>query len=532
MSRKNFLIGIGGTGARVVESIVYLCAAGLGPENLTIILVDPDKGNGNLERTVGLLAEYRRCRENVAKIVSAERFPSFTTDIVTAEHPVWGVFEGEWAKNPQHTTLRRYINYTLMKERNPQLAALVDILFTPDELETVLTEGFRGHPSIGAVVMAQEPPRISAWTPLWEALEDGNTGVNDLSVFLVGSIFGGTGAAGVPTFANGPLIKKHAKAMIRKDESKVVLGGALVLPYFSFKANPEKEAREKVYVKTEGFALATKAALAFYAEKELAFDEMYLIGDSSAPPTGEFAPGKQEQRNSPHYVEIVTAVAAFDFFRENEERGGERPKRTVFYAGRKGDVVDWNSFPLTRDPGPRRQRLLDEFKLRLITSTVLAYSYSTYGMFVLGNPDHDEAKHAAWYNQMFPRDVSGSDRDPRSASNRAALKTFDEFFRGYLHWIYRVSTPIEPQVRLINTDNLVDANGELFDWRKYPEKIGNLVSDEFDKQKDLKMQQYVSTFLNKSSVKDRDMKTGVQNFVQVLFAASDKFTKDTYAVAR
>ena len=58
---KNYLIGIGGTGARVIESFVYLCAAGYGPDNeVTIFFIDPDKANGNLERTTAVVDNYIR----------------------------------------------------------------------------------------------------------------------------------------------------------------------------------------------------------------------------------------------------------------------------------------------------------------------------------------------------------------------------------------------------------------------------------------------------------------------------------------
>ena len=35
---KNFLVGIGGSGARVAEAAVFLCAAGFGPEKLNLFL--------------------------------------------------------------------------------------------------------------------------------------------------------------------------------------------------------------------------------------------------------------------------------------------------------------------------------------------------------------------------------------------------------------------------------------------------------------------------------------------------------------
>jgi hypothetical protein len=48
---KNFLIGIGGTGAKCIEHLVYSCAAGLGPEQMWTGIIDQDEANGNVSRT-------------------------------------------------------------------------------------------------------------------------------------------------------------------------------------------------------------------------------------------------------------------------------------------------------------------------------------------------------------------------------------------------------------------------------------------------------------------------------------------------
>ena len=42
-----FFIGIGGTGAKCAEALIHLCAAGLGPDRCSIMLVDQDEPNGN-----------------------------------------------------------------------------------------------------------------------------------------------------------------------------------------------------------------------------------------------------------------------------------------------------------------------------------------------------------------------------------------------------------------------------------------------------------------------------------------------------
>ncbi len=535
MAKRNFVVGIGGTGARVIESMLYLCAAGYGPDELGVIIVDPDSGNGNLDRTLKLIGEYRACR---TKISNLHRYgvPLFKTDIKTADTPIWGVFEGEWKRNPENTTLSNIIHYPKLKNSNPSLAGLVDLLFTKEELETKLTEGFRGHPSIGAVVMAQKPPYDSAWKILYDAIKDPNCQINDVGVFLIGSIFGGTGASGVPTFANPPIIKNTDDAMVG-DKSKVVLGGSLVLPYFSFASDPEKESKEKVFVKADGFALATKAALRFYSEKNLAFDELYLIGDSLNQETGKFATGKGEQRNDPHYIEVVTALAAFDFYRSNSTRTNKDEFKNPLYflSGRGGDFISWDDFPVTRNSSD--DSALFDFKRHLVTMTVLAYAYASHGMFVLDNPKDVEAESQTWYRDLFRISKSdiNSEKDPRSEGNKKTLKTLEAFFLKFIDWIYLISK--QDNVNLVQTDNLIkqseteDKNAKLYDWRNYREKIGNLLKEHSE---ELQMQGFIDKFMIPmfDKIQDRDQKSTILKFLEIFYLASDDFTEKNYHVKR
>ena len=47
---KNFLIGIGGTGAKCIEHLVHSCSSGLGPDKLWVGMVDQDEANGNVNK--------------------------------------------------------------------------------------------------------------------------------------------------------------------------------------------------------------------------------------------------------------------------------------------------------------------------------------------------------------------------------------------------------------------------------------------------------------------------------------------------
>src|ERR1035441_6670023 len=59
----NTLICAGGTGVRDLEAAVHLCAAGLGPDELRVLIIDPDSGNGNFTRAKDLVNSYMECRK-------------------------------------------------------------------------------------------------------------------------------------------------------------------------------------------------------------------------------------------------------------------------------------------------------------------------------------------------------------------------------------------------------------------------------------------------------------------------------------
>ena len=62
---KNFLIGIGGTGAKCIEHLVHSCSAGLGPDQLWVGMIDQDEANGNVNKTKILLNKYINLRESL-----------------------------------------------------------------------------------------------------------------------------------------------------------------------------------------------------------------------------------------------------------------------------------------------------------------------------------------------------------------------------------------------------------------------------------------------------------------------------------
>ena len=104
-------IGIGGTGARCLEAVLHLCAAGAPgmPQRLVPLLVEPDSSNGNLTRTQSLLTWYRQVRfPDIKEGFFATRLESIATNDV-------------WDPRGTHATLREFTNWPFRRAKERYL---------------------------------------------------------------------------------------------------------------------------------------------------------------------------------------------------------------------------------------------------------------------------------------------------------------------------------------------------------------------------------------------------------------------------
>lgn len=421
---KNYLIGIGGSGSRVIESVIHLCAAGYGPEELNIFIIDPDEGNGNLDRTRRLLKKYQNCYSAIDRSVFEKSQGLFATNVKTAADVVWNIFRGEIDQ-----TLAGYLHYVSLDQSQRDL---VSVFYSQQELGKPLNEGFRGHPSIGAAVMSNPPRERSPWREFWDDVEAANR-ESDIRVFVAGSVFGGTGAAGVPTFGADQFLKLDRDANLGDGKSKVFLGGALIMPYFTFDHAGANAG--DMFVTAENFPIATKAALHYYDGKDLSFDRLYFIGDSLMPDVGLFSPGNIKQKNRPHYIEMATALAAFDFFRHSPSIDKIGPK--YFLAAREAaERVTWADLPISQDQA-EIAGLQNSLKSNMINMAAFSLLFSSYLWSTLSQP-HNKIT-LPWYKDHFSFKADEEEnKDPRLDPSRACLLTVTEVCREYLQWVWEI----------------------------------------------------------------------------------------------
>lgn len=122
-----------------------------------------------------------------------------------------------------------------MAARHALDGLLARTLFTRAEARPEYSEGFRGHPDLGVLFFADllgaledmraqgQPDELNAMVDRMRAdLDRGET----VQVLLTGSIFGGTGASGIPA------VSRYLRHRFAGDTDRFVMGAVLMLPYY------------------------------------------------------------------------------------------------------------------------------------------------------------------------------------------------------------------------------------------------------------------------------------------------------------
>jgi hypothetical protein len=317
-----YVFGIGGTGARVLKAFTLLLASGMpvaNTEAVIPILIDPDTANGDLTRTIEILKRYQAVQRT-----SGSTNGFFGTEIKSLnELGDGGGAEDQFRFDLEGITGKRFkefVGYEGMSRANRALASL---LYSEKNLASDMEVGFKGNPHIGSVVLNRM--RESDLFRKFAA----SVNEND-RVFIISSIFGGTGAAGFPLLVKNirnadSSLPNHARLQ------EMPIGAVTVLPYFDIDATGGR-----TVIDSNSFIAKTKDALAYYAKNLTGnsaprLNALYYIGDNLGN-TQAGADGAQEQRNKAHFIELAAALSIFDFMQA--DRGALKAPNGIAQAPR------------------------------------------------------------------------------------------------------------------------------------------------------------------------------------------------------
>lgn len=290
---KLYVFAIGGTGSRVLRSLTMLAAAGVDIQanEIVPVIIDPDASNADLTRTVTLMNRYSTIRKGIDYTETNET-NFFKTEI--SEHVQ------NYSLHIKDTEDRRFDQFIEYSSLSTENKAMMSMLFSEKNLAAQMQVGFKGNPNIGSVVLNQivSSPQFA---------EFANSFAEGDKIFIISSIFGGTGASGFPLLLK-TLRDPNANFPNHSLINNAQIGAVTILPYFKLKPSSESE------IDSSTFISKARAALAYYETNVVgnrSINALYYLADDGD--IYENNDGGCLQQNPAHIIEVIAATAAINF---------------------------------------------------------------------------------------------------------------------------------------------------------------------------------------------------------------------------
>lgn len=302
---KLYIFGIGGTGSRVLKSLIMLLGVGVEIKNtseIVPIIIDPDYASADLTRTAEIIKHYKGIRSKI-NFESSKKNRFFKTDINNDIVPSMTIP----LKETQDKKFKEYIGLELMKDHNGKSDsnyALASLLFSEENLKSDMDVGFKGNPNIGSVVLNQISD-TDEFINIAASFDQGDR------IFIISSIFGGTGASGFPLLLKTLRTLKHEIAG-NQIVKNAPIGAVTVLPYFDLKPDNNEDESKRSQIDSSTFISKTKAALNYYDKNIREANALYYISDNISKQYENFE-GGTDQKNDAHFVELASALSIIDF---------------------------------------------------------------------------------------------------------------------------------------------------------------------------------------------------------------------------
>lgn len=307
MAKKLYIFGIGGTGSRVIKALTMLLASGCTLDKrfdtVIPIIIDPDTSNGDLNRTKDILKLYQEIRNQVdnpddffkQEIKTVNQLANKSVSI-NSNH-----FQFQ-LNNVDTNTFGKYIGFNSLSEdfqNSKDDKNFTKLLYSTNNLKSNLNVGFKGNPNMGSIVLNQ-------FINSKDFKKFGQTFNNGDAVFIINSIFGGTGAAGFPLLLKNLRGNSNMPNFAKVKSANI--GNITYLPYFAL--------NKKGAINSESFEDKSKIAIDYYNRTIIKVNQLeaiYFIGNKGNTNHLEYAVGGKDQKNNAHFLELAGALAIFDF---------------------------------------------------------------------------------------------------------------------------------------------------------------------------------------------------------------------------
>lgn len=301
--KKVFLFCIGGTGLRVMKSVTMLLAAGMDAKGFSIVpvLIDPHIDLEEKRNLQNLINEYESLHKSIYEGIKQPPANSFFYTDITDISKLKGQQNDYSDPIAEKKPFGQYLNIGKLNSGDIN-NYLVQTLFSQENLDNSLSVGFKGSPNVGTVVLGEKIKGANWYKTFCNAFQQEDR------VFIISSIFGGTGASGYPI-----LEKKIRQTNDFPIVKNTVMGAVTVLPYYSL----EDPATTGSDIDSSNFLTKARSALAYY-ENNIESDYIYYVGEQKVKKI--YPNDESKQEDTAHFIELVAATALFDFLGKPEER--------------------------------------------------------------------------------------------------------------------------------------------------------------------------------------------------------------------
>lgn len=348
MTDQLFLITGGGTGAKVAESFVHLCAAGLGPRKAHILLIDTDASNGNLARTVKTAKSYRAMNEWNWSVQTRAQEGSKWNPLAGGTDVGTQLFGTELHLYQLTKPLKTVHDGGLQNAVNgsSDIQNVINLLYDEEERTSDCRDGFRARPNLGCLLLSEHLDTELQSGEAWDFLQAMASAISGsqrkVPVVVTASVFGGTGASLLP-IAQGSIERTFSqRSDMMVDTDKLHWSAVKLLPHYE----PAKRERS---VDPDRFLLDTATALQYYSKvyrtstDDETYKGVYIVGsDNPGRNKVQVETGKQQQSNPSYFEEFVAALAVIDATRFVDQ---DKTTARVFRPGEAQNSLRWDDLP-------------------------------------------------------------------------------------------------------------------------------------------------------------------------------------------
>lgn len=535
---KLFVVAIGGTGMRCLESFTHLCGIGMfDNQEIEILTLDTDQNNGNKGRVEELIAVYNRIKSTDAAVGGTPNANTFFSAKLNL-HRFFTNYSGLGRE-----TYKNIAKITTGTPEQQKANKLISDLFldTASVQEFSLEHGYRAQTHLGSMLMyhgiVEAAKNLVKGTAVQSQERELDNFISKLEsaganarVFIFGSVFGGTGASSIPVIPKAlqDFVKIRSNGNSSIDFAKAKFGSTLLTEYFTFGKPDDQQKKSKansVIADSSFFPINSQAALQFYQTDptvQKCYKLLYHIGwpiESKKIDGGNSAnqtiTGGTEQLNGCHITELLSACAAYDFFTRKD--GFDSAKAEYLY---KAVEFTDNSFNFSFDDFVGKENKAGEiFVNKLGAFFSLAHISLT--------------KNGAAFNDSgirgFIKQFESQKLNQYSTISDAECKDINEYFKLFAYtfkdarfvpgWLYQVRNSVAPGKFLFQSKAFPDNQAELkkldvgtiFLDEKHHWAKGGLFGDRYDT--------FVSKLINTNPQDEQKVNTTKEKFLAHIFNA-------------